>query len=181
MIPNTDLFHKALRLAAWAHYGQVTKFGDPYITHPTAASYELLAAQAAGEDFDIDLAVVTALLHDVVEKSDVTIKSIRKDFGQAVAEGVAAMTKNESLPKEEQLRDSILRILDQPREIAMAKMADRISSMLPVALEWNADKIATILGNAEMIHRMLGEASPFLAKRLEKKIRLYRKAQESRS
>jgi len=180
MIPNTDLFHKALRLAAWAHYGQVTKFGDPYVTHPAAASYEILAAQAAGEAFDVDLAVVTALLHDVVEKSDVTVKSIRKDFGQAVAEGVAAMTKNESLPKNEQLRDSLTRIQRQPREIAMAKMADRISSMLPVSPEWSDEKVATILDNAEMILQLLGGASAHLKKRLEKKIALYRKTLEKR-
>ncbi|WP_300367997.1 HD domain-containing protein [Hydrogenimonas sp.] len=180
MIPNTDLFHKALRLAAWAHYGQVTKFGDPYITHPTAASYELLAAQSAGEVFDVDLAVITALLHDVVEKSDVTLKSIRKDFGQAVAAGVAAMTKNESLPKNEQLRDSVTRILDQPREIAMAKIADRISSMLPISSEWSDEKITTILGNAEMILQVLGDASPYLKNRLKRKIRLYRNVLEKR-
>jgi len=168
------MFHKALRLTAWAHYGQVTKFGDPYVTHPVAASYELLAAQAAGETFDVDLAALCAILHDVVEKSDVTVRSIRKDFGKSVAEGVAAMTKNESLPKEEQLRDSLVRILEQPKEIAMAKLADRISSMLPVSSGWHPQKIETILGNATMILRMLGEASPFLAGRLEKKIALYR-------
>ncbi|WP_353662571.1 HD domain-containing protein [Hydrogenimonas sp. SS33] len=173
MIPNTDLYHKALRLAAWAHHGQVTKFGDPYVTHPVAASYEVLAAQAAGENFDVDLAAVVALLHDVVEKSDVTLKSIRKDFGKTVADGVAAMSKNEALPKEEQLRDSLLRILEQPREIAMAKLADRISSMLPPSSEWSLQKVMTIRDNAKMILQMLGEASPYLAKRLEKRIALY--------
>ncbi|WP_456383554.1 HD domain-containing protein [Hydrogenimonas sp.] len=178
MIPNTDMFHKALRLTAWAHYGQVTKFGDPYVTHPVAAGYEILAAQAAGENFNVDLAVVTALLHDVVEKSDVTLKSIRKDFGKSVAEGVEAMTKNEALPREEQLRDSILRILERPREIAMAKLADRISSMLPISSEWSPQKVETITNNAKMILQMLGDASPYLAKRLEKKIALYERALE---
>ncbi|WP_201353189.1 HD domain-containing protein [Hydrogenimonas urashimensis] len=178
MIPNTDLYHKALRLAAWAHYGQVTKFGDPYVTHPVAAGYEIIAAQAAGETFNVDLAVITALLHDVVEKSDVTLKSIRKDFGKSVAEGVEAMTKNEILPKEEQLKDSLVRILEQPREIAMAKLADRISSMLPVSSEWSVMKIETITANANLILQMLAEASPWLSKRLEKKIALYERTLE---
>ncbi len=173
MIPNTDLYHKALRLAAWAHYGQVTKFGDPYVTHPTAAAFEVLGAQAAGEVFDVDLATVVALLHDVVEKSDVTIRSIKKDFGKKVAEGVAAMTKNEDLPAEEQLRDSLMRILDQPQEIAIAKLADRISSMLPVPSEWSVQKIETITQNARMILQMLGDASEYLSHRLERRITLY--------
>jgi len=180
MIPNTDLYHKALRLAAWAHYGQVTKFGDPYVTHPVAASYEVLAAQSAGEVFDVDLAALCAILHDVAEKSDVTIKSIRKDFGKKVAAGVAAMTKNESLPKEEQLRESLVRILEEPKEVAIAKLADRISSMLPPPPEWPASRVETILQNAVMIRQMLGEASEFLAARLDRRIALYQKALEYR-
>ena len=173
MIPNTDLYHKALRLAAWAHYGQVTKFGDPYITHPVAASYEVLAAQSAGEVFDVDLAALCAILHDVVEKSDVTLKMIRKDFGKKVAHGVSAMTKNEALPKEAQLKDSLARILTQPREVAIAKLADRVSSMLPPEPEWPDEKVRTILQNAVMIHDMLGEASDYLAAKLAQRIRLY--------
>ncbi len=178
MIPNTDLFHKALRLASWAHHGQITKFGDPYITHPTAAAYEVTAAIMAGEKANLDLAVVTALLHDVVEKSDITIKDIKKDFGKAVAEGVSAMTKNIELPKSEQLRDSLIRILDQPKEIAMAKLADRISSMLPPPPEWEASKIETILENAKMIEQMLGESSRYLSKRLQNRIKCYEDALE---
>jgi len=173
MIPNTDLFHKALRLASWAHHGQITKFGDPYITHPTAAAYEVTAAVMAGEKADLDLAVVTTLLHDVVEKSDITLKDIKKDFGKAVAEGVSAMTKNMELPKEEQLRDSLMRILEQPKEIAMAKLADRISSMLPPPPEWDGNKIKTILENAKMIDQMLGESSKYLSIRLQHRIKYY--------
>ncbi len=180
MIPNTDLYHKALRLTAWAHYGQVTKFGDPYVTHPVAASYEILAARMAGEVFDTDLAVVCALLHDVVEKSDVSLKAIKKDFGKKVAAGVAAMTKNEDLPESEQLRDSLVRILEQPEEIAVAKLADRVSSMLPPDEDWPKEKIQTILENAVMILQMLGETSDYLADRLEKRIALYRQTLESR-
>ena len=173
MIPDTDIYHKALRLSAWAHYGQVTKFGDPYITHPVAAAYEVTAAVMSGEEADLNLAAVVALLHDVVEKSDVSLKSIRKDFGKAVAEGVEAMSKNPELPKKEQLKDSLLRILEQPKEIAMAKLADRISSMLPPPEEWPAEKIRTITDNAQMVLQMMGDASPWLQKRLKKRIKYY--------
>ncbi len=180
MIPNTDMFHKALRLSAWAHYGQITKFGDPYVTHPVAASYEVLAASAAGEEFDVDLAAICAILHDVVEKSDVTIYSIKKDFGKRVAEGVGAMTKKSDILESEQLRESLMRILEQPKEVAIAKLADRVSSMLPPPSEWNKEKIATILENGEMIYNMLSEASPYLSKRLALKIGFYKRVLEKR-
>ena len=174
MIPDTDLFHKALRLAAWAHYGQITKFGDPYITHPVAASYEIMAASAAGESADFELAALCAILHDVVEKSDVTLHSIKKDFGKKVAAGVGAMTKKSDIPKEEQLKESLMRILEQPKEVAMAKLADRISSMLPPPANWSKTKIETIVSNAELIRELLGDSSPYLSKRLKGKIGLYR-------
>ena len=83
------------------------------------------------------------------------------------------MTKNIELPKEEQLRDSLMRILEQPKEIAMAKLADRISSMLPPPPEWDNDKVNTILENAKMIHQMLGESSKYLARRLHDRIKYY--------
>ncbi len=181
MIPNTDLYHKALRLASWAHHGQITKFGDPYITHPVAASYEILAAQAAGEVFDVDLAVLCAILHDVAEKSDVTVKAIKKDFGKKVAAGVEAMSKNPNLSKHEQLRDSLMRILEQPEEVAMAKMADRISSMLPPSEDWDNRKIETILTNAVMIRQMLGETSAYLASRLDRRIAMYETVLKARA
>ncbi len=181
MIPDTDLFHKALRLSAWAHYGQITKFGDPYITHPVAASCELMGAMAAGEKADYDLAAVCAVLHDVVEKSDVTLHSIKKDFGKKVAEGVGALTKNMELPKDEQLKESLMRILEQPKEIAMVKLADRISSMLPPPSNWPNEKIETIVGNAKLIRSMLGDASPYLSKRLKSKIAFYKAVMEKKS
>jgi (p)ppGpp synthase/HD superfamily hydrolase len=173
MIPDTDRYHRALRLAAWAHHGQVTKFGDPYITHPVAAAMEVAAAQAAGEVFDVDLALLCALLHDTVEKSDVTVKMIKKDFGKRVARGVEAMTKRDDLPKSEQLRDSLTRILQQPEEVAIAKLADRISSMLPPGSDWPVARVEKLKNNAEMILETLGGASDYLAHRLAEKIALY--------
>jgi len=110
----------------------------------------------------------------------VTLKSIKKDFGKKVAAGVGAMTKNDALPKEEQLRDSLMRILEEPQEVAIAKLADRVSSMLPPPPEWPKSRIETIVENAVMIRQMLGDASEYLAARLDGRIALYRHALETR-
>jgi len=85
------------------------------------------------------------------------------------------------LPKDEQLKESLMRILEQPKEIAMVKMADRISSMLPPPPNWSNEKIETIVGNAKLIRNMLGDASPYLSKRLKSRIAFYKAVMESKS
>lgn len=66
----TDLTERALRLAYRAHAGQEDKAGVPYIFHP----YHL------AEQMTTEAAVCVALLHDVVEDSDVTIEDITALF-----------------------------------------------------------------------------------------------------
>jgi guanosine-3',5'-bis(diphosphate) 3'-pyrophosphohydrolase len=75
---------KAIEIAARAHTGQVDKAGQPYILHPIQV---MLRVQ--GED-----ARIAAVLHDVVEDSEVTIDDLRVDgFSSVVLEAVAALTK----------------------------------------------------------------------------------------
>jgi len=74
----------ALQIATQAHFGQVDKLGNNYITHPTR-----IAAKFIG---DTDLQSV-ALLHDVLEDSSVTEEVLRKLFLASVVDAVVAVTK----------------------------------------------------------------------------------------
>lgn len=78
---------EALRFAVDAHAGQVDKAGYPYIFHPVG-----VAAAVADEG---EIAMCVALLHDVVEDTDVTIDEIEAAFGPEVAGPVALLTKPE--------------------------------------------------------------------------------------
>ena len=75
---NVEFLEKVRKLADFAHYGQFRNDGvTPYITHPAAVS--LLVADYCAEykvDFDPSEAIATALLHDVVEDTDVPLKEI---------------------------------------------------------------------------------------------------------
>lgn len=76
--------------AAAAHEGQVRKFdGRPYIEHPRAVE-QIVAANGGTENQRI-----AALLHDVVEDTEVTLEEIRRRFGDPVAEIVDALTRRE--------------------------------------------------------------------------------------
>lgn len=75
----------ARALAAYAHFGQTDKAGNPYLSHPLA-----VADGVEGED-----AKIAALLHDTVEDTFVTVETIRNLFGDAVADAVEALTHRE--------------------------------------------------------------------------------------
>lgn len=86
---NTDALARAEDLARRAHVGQVDKTGAPYIEHPLRVAAKL----------DDQLSKVVALLHDVIEDTDITEAHIRREFGDVIAEAVVAMTHPTDEPR----------------------------------------------------------------------------------
>ncbi len=171
---SPDEYIRAYRFAAAAHQGQKYPGTDwSYTVHLGFVSVEVLAALRAEPGYDEDLAVQVALLHDVLEDTSVPYDNLQAAFGEAVARGVLALSKNKALPKEEHLVDSLARIRQQPGEIWMVKMADRISNLQPPPYYWSADKIVQYQVEAAEILGALGAASDFLAARLRQKIETY--------
>jgi (p)ppGpp synthase/HD superfamily hydrolase len=171
---SQDRYIEAYRFAAQAHQGQVmTGSHFPYLWHISVVSMEVMAAVAREPDCDADLAVVCAVLHDVVEDTAVTIDEIHHGFGARVSQGVQALTKDPELPHSLRLRDSLGRIRLQPREIWMVKLADRITNLQPPPPQWSTDKVVAYRADAVLIHEQLGSASGFLADRLFAKITSY--------
>ena len=171
---SQDGYLKALRFAAKAH-GTQTVPGTtlPYLSHVALVTMEVIAALRTESTHDQELAVQCALLHDVVEDTPTTIAQVRAVFGAAVADGVAALSKNKALPKEQQLPDSLKRIQGQPSEIWIVKLADRITNLQPPPAHWSREKIAQYRDEAVQIHGCLKQASPLLAGRLLQKIEVY--------
>ena len=171
MMWNQDLHRKALHFAANAHKGQTIPGSEmPYIVHITLVAMEVIAALEGKENIDGDLAVQCALLHDTIEDTAITFEELQKEFGRKVATGVQALTKDKTLAKAEAMQDSLARISNQPKEIWMVKMADRITNLGPPPPYWNRNKICAYRDEAIVIHEKLEEASPFLSKRLSSKI-----------
>ncbi|MGB0749385.1 MAG: HD domain-containing protein [Magnetospiraceae bacterium] len=164
----------ALQFAATAHAGQKVPGSDlPYLVHVTTVCMEVAGVVAAGEAIDADLALQCALLHDTVEDTSVTLEALAALFGPGVAAGVAALSKDSSLPKEDRMVDSLRRIQAQPREIWMVKLADRITNLQPPPKHWPAAKCRAYQAEAREIHAALGGASPHLSNRLTQMITAY--------
>lgn len=164
----------ALHFAARAHQGQLYPGTElSYIMHLSFVAMEVLAAHPHEPDWDAGFAVQCALLHDVLEDTDRTRQQLADAFGDAVAAGVEALTKSSALPKPQRMPDSLQRIRQQPREVWIVKLADRISNLQSPPPHWDAAKQAGYRDEAQTILDALGEASPYLAARLSLKIRAY--------
>ncbi len=172
---NPDKVIQAWRFAADAHQGQTVPGTDlPYLTHLGQVTMEIMRAVAAEPVSQPDLPILCAILHDIIEDTSVTYDPVLKKFGPAVANGVLALTKDATLPtKAEQMDDSLVRIKQQPQEVWMVKLADRISNLGPPPHHWTPEKIRFYHDEALKIHRELGEASAVLSDRLQSRIKAY--------
>ncbi len=173
---SQDAYLHAWNFAAHHHEGQFVPGSSlPYITHIGAVAMEVIAAVHQGDMIrEPDLAIQCALLHDTMEDTDATYEALVSEFGKKVADGVAALTKNEALPtKEEKMDDSLARIQGQPPEIWMVKMADRITNLQPPPHHWDQEKIRKYREEAIRIFESLKAANRFLAARLKEKIAAY--------
>ena len=82
-----ELVQRALAFATLAHHGQKRKYsGQPYIVHPIEVA-EIVRTVEHDDEM-----LAAALLHDVVEDTDVTIEAIKSEFGEGVADLVDDLT-----------------------------------------------------------------------------------------
>lgn len=123
-----DAIRAAFELAAEAHQKQRRKSGEPYIVHPIAVARICVEEIGLGPT-----AVVCALLHDVVEDTDVSLKDIHERFGARVSLIVDGLTKLDGLhdsesPQAENL-SKVLRAMVGDVRVVLIKMADRLHNL----------------------------------------------------
>ena len=129
--PDADesLLNKAYVYAMKAHGKQFRASGDPYFAHP-------LEVAAILTDLKLDPAtIVTALLHDTVEDTYVTIDDVKENFGQEIADLVDGVTKlsqlelfSERTKQAENFRKLMLAMSNDIR-VLLVKLADRLHNM----------------------------------------------------
>lgn len=105
----TELTNRAMRIAYDAHAGQVDKCGTPYVFHP----YHL------AEQMDDEVTTCVALLHDVVEDTEVTVGDLSAEFPPEVTEPLRLLTHDPAVP----YLDYISKLAENPVALAV-KLAD---------------------------------------------------------
>ena len=98
--------------AADAHRLQVVprNAAFPYLMHVGMVAIEIMHAHMIGSLNDPEIAVQVAFLHDVIEDAQTKMSGIIDVFGDVLARGVQALTKDSNPPKEVQILDSLARI-----------------------------------------------------------------------
>lgn len=125
-VERSDLVREALATAQRAHAGQLRRGSDgrPFIEHPVAVA-ELLVEERQGDEV-----LAAALLHDVVEKSDTDLTSVRERFGDVVATLVEAMTEDESIDAYEDRKEEHRRRIADSEPAALAIFAaDKLTNV----------------------------------------------------
>lgn len=167
-----DNYTSILRYAARAHAKQVTFEDLPYMTHVVGVTNEVIHAciESNIDDDKTNLAISVSLLHDILEKTRTRPETILKKYGQEIADGVNSMTKNYDLEKQEQFEDNMQRLLAQPKEIQMIKLADRINNLCIEPEFWDDDEIEGYIKESKAIYSYLKDSNIYLANRLNSKI-----------
>mgnify|MGYP003294829401 CR=1 FL=1 len=92
----TPMTIKAMKLAYQAHLGQVDHNDVPYIFHPYHVA----------EQMTDEISCTVALLHDVVEDTEVTLEDLRKEFPTDVVEAVALLTHDKTVDYFEYVKEA---------------------------------------------------------------------------
>lgn len=120
---------KAYALAEKAHRGVARKSGEPYITHPLNVAALLI-------DLGLDTeSIAAALLHDVVEDTEVSLANLKSEFGEeitALVDGVTKLGKITFSTMEEQQAENLRKMLlamSQDIRVMLIKLCDRLHNM----------------------------------------------------
>ena len=157
-IDDKDLLEKAYNFASDGHINQKRASGEPYITHPLQVALYL-------SDLSMDLeTIIAAILHDLIEDTDITYKNIKKEFGSDVANIVDGVTKLDRIQynsneeaKAEAIRKMVIAMSKDIR-VLILKLADRLHNIQTI--EYLADhkqeRIAseTLYVYAPLAHRL---------------------------
>lgn len=119
----------AYQMAKVAHSGQKRRDGSPYVTHCIAAA-DISVDMGLDED-----SIIAALLHDVIEDTNLTHADIAHQFGPAVAdivEGVTKLTRVQYTSKEDEQMENLRKMLmamSKDIRVILIKIADRLHNM----------------------------------------------------
>ena len=125
----------AYEMAKMAHAGQKRRDGSPYVTHCVAAA-----------DISVDIgldedSIIAALLHDVIEDTNLRHEDIARQFGPAVAdivEGVTKLTRVQYTSKEDEQAENLRKMLlamAKDIRVVLIKIADRLHNMRTMAYQ----------------------------------------------
>jgi hypothetical protein len=131
---DTDRFIEVVHFATTHHRGQCYPETDiPHVAHLWAVSDLARKLTTNYPGLDPEFAAIVSVLHDIIEDTDITHDELVRRFGFEIADGVLAMTRDRAKIETEQIPDCLIRIKEQPKEVWIAKISDRIYNLKRIA------------------------------------------------
>ncbi len=154
---DENLLRKAYRFAMKMHANQKRESGEDYFTHPLQVAEILI-------EYKMDpVSIISALLHDVVEDTEVSIEDVKDLFGDEVAKLVDGVTKltriqwqSDKSKQAENFRKLVLAMSEDIR-VLLIKLADRVHNMRTLNFVHSPEKKRRIAQETLEIHAQLAE------------------------
>lgn len=121
----SERIERAIRLTLSAHAGQIRK-ADPQVPYATHPLHVAIMVQEAGGDED---SIIAALLHDLLEDTDVTPEDLDEEFGPKVSTIVQEVSEDKGHPWRERKARMVERLKSASPEACMIAAADRIHNL----------------------------------------------------
>ncbi len=172
---------RALEFAARKHRDQRRKgvAAEPYVNH-LAEVTRLLAEATGGQD---PVLLMAGLLHDTIEDTATTHEELAREFGSEVADLVAEVTDDKSLPQKERKRRQIDRASQASPRARLLKLADKTSNVRSIIQSpprrWNRRRKLQYLNWAQQVVQHCRGSSPDLEKRFNAAVDAARSAIEA--
>ena len=152
------IINEGFNFANEGHKNQKRKSGEPYITHPLQVAIYL-------SEINLDVeTIIAALLHDLIEDTEITYEDIKTKFGKEVADIVDGVTKLDKIKyntTEEAKADAIRKMviaMSKDIRVLILKLADRLHNIKTIEYhnDWKQEKIAseTLYVYAPLAHRL---------------------------
>ncbi len=152
---DEQLVLDAYHISSQSHSSQVRSSGEPYFSHPLAVAEILI-------DYRLDAtSIITALLHDVVEDTNINLEFIEQKFGEEIAnlvDGVTKLSKIESLSSSRKAAENFRKLLmamSQDIRVLLVKLADRLHNMQTIHFIKSEEKRIRIANESLAIYAPL--------------------------
>lgn len=162
-ITDEDYFEidRAAIFMAEAHKGQSRKYIDQeYKCHPERVAKKIESNN--GTKYQI----ITALLHDTIEDTNVTAEDLNRDFGKVIAEGVMWLTNDVVIKgknRAQRVESNVARLRIAPKWVKMIKLADKIDNM-PDIIEYDPNFAKLYMEEAYLVVMAVRDGDDALAK-----------------
>lgn len=138
---NFDIINKSIYWARKYHGSQIRKSGEPFYTHPLEVAYLISEHNLTTN------VIVTSILHDIIEDTEVTFGMILDNFGWRITEMVDALTRDRpdgtKLSVEEILTNAYKK---RDNEVLLIKLVDRIHNLSTIDSK-SPEKIRKTINN----------------------------------